>query len=295
MNRLLALDTTKIVYIGQSGKCWHLAGPNMGAEHVTFGTDPTGMIFGPEELLFSEGARQDGATFLRSVKSKRELDFEIQIGGNDPRHHRAVHDAFFRDVSVTRPGRFGVYTKYAGWRWLQVRLGEPPSPKWGKDPALRHYQAYDLMFIADDPLWWSFKNTYEWSNTLGVNETDLALRNAADQVAWPKYVMNGPGRWFIEDPIPGVDSFDEIRMVMMPMLETGDTLMLDTHPRHPTLRLYNAATGENGRNVWAQLKGRRMLYSLPAWQTTNITVRIEQGTAQSSIMSIVGPRFERPW
>lgn len=287
---LLESELTKVVYIGLSGKCWHLSGPNAGLEGAWLGVDPKGLMFPPAELLFQEGARQDGATYQRAVLSKREIDFTIHLEGGSPRQFRARHDAWFRDWSRDKQGHLGIFTKYAGWWWLRVRLGGPPEPTgWDKDPALRGYQGYDMVAIADDPLWHSFEEESLWVNTLGTDEGVLRVRNAASQEVWPRYVMPGPGVYFIQDPN------DFLRIVQTPPVKVGETLMIDTHPRHPTARLYSPAEGENGRNVWAQLKGRRWLFSVPPRSSTEVVVRVEGGTPSSQVLAVAAPRSERPW
>ncbi|MFF9739057.1 hypothetical protein, partial [Methylobacterium sp. NPDC014615] len=89
MASILESEATKLVYIGppkadgSPGKCWHLAGPNAGDEGVTLEKGMKGHVFASLGLLTSEGAKQDGATFLRSVRGKREFDMPILIEGRN--------------------------------------------------------------------------------------------------------------------------------------------------------------------------------------------------------------------
>lgn len=149
---------------------------------------------------------------------------------------------------------------------------------------------YKMSASAMDPLEHHFEEQFVWSNASGAGQGVVRLRNAADQPAWPRYTMNGPGRWSILDPGEG----DLMRMVQTPMLEEGETLRIDTHPRHRTARVH---TGDNpkGRNVWAQLAGRRWLSALDPWSSTEVTVKIEGGSLQSQLIASVTPRSSRPF
>lgn len=295
---LLDLDVTKVVYVGapdadgKRGKVWHLAGPNAGDEGAILGPNPKGLMFAPFELLTSSGARQDGATFLRSVRHKRDGDITIQLGGDTVRAFQTVHDEWFRSWNSDVPGHLGLYTKYAGWRFHPVHFADDPEPTTGVDPAFNCFESYEMSYTAMDPLYRTFDEENTWTNELGLNEGLLRSRNAADQRSWPRYTMNGPGRFYIEDPLP-VD--DEIRIVQTPMLLAGETLRINTHERRPTARLYSTIYGENYRNVWGQLKGRRWLFAVRPWRSEEIVVRVEGGNTMSSIIVASTPRFSRPF
>ena len=107
-------------------------------------------------------------------------------------------------------------------------------------------------------------------------------------------MMKGPGKYFIEDPMFD-PSVDELRIIETPKILAGETLMIDTHPRRPTARLWTNSGGENVRNVWAQLGGRRWLTPVKPWTSSEITVRVEQGDLTSQVAVVSQPRFSRPW
>ncbi|NKS29207.1 phage tail protein [Rhodococcus hoagii] len=279
----------RVVYIGLSGRVWHLAGLRMGEEGVMLGTGPSGLLFPDMDLLWTEGARQEGATYRDTVIPKREIDLVAQVGFEGDKHlYHRVFDAWMRDWSSRQRGHLGVWTTYAGWRWLRVRLGGAPQPQFGKDPALSGTCDFDMTVIADDPLWSSFERDGLWKNTSGVGVGSLRIPNPADEVAWPRFYMPGPGVYEIQDGENGP-------MIPVPALQAGETLKIDTHPRRPTARVYSAATGENGRNVWALLKGQRWRRPLQPWSSTVINCTVTGGNAESQVFCLAGPRFERPW
>ncbi|WP_395705265.1 phage tail protein [Rhodococcus ruber] len=295
---LLDSELTKIVYIGPPkaggvpGKCWHLAGPNAGAQGVHLESGMKGHMFGPVDLLVSEGAKQDGATFLRSIRGKREFDLPITIGGETMRGFFQVHDEWFRSLNTDVPGHLAFFTRYNGWHFSRVQLDSAPEPLSGVDPAFNYSESYVIGATAMDPAYLSFDEVVTWTNELGTNEGTLLQRNAAHMPGWPRYTMNGPGRFWIEDPL---DSESDMRALQTPELLAGEELRIDTHPRRPTARLYSAATGFNGRNVWGQLGGRRWLKSIPPWTSKEVVVRVEGGTLESKVTSQLTPRGTRPY
>lgn len=287
---LLLPDSTRIVVWDINGRVWHIHGAGAGREGVTL-QDQTGWMFAPVSLLVSEGARQDGATFLRSVRSKKEWDFVAFITGTTVRHFQTVHDAWWRGWSTDRPVTVGYFTRHQGWRFQKYQLDTAPTPVGSIDPARNRGVSYQISATAMDPLVAHFGEDDIWINTDGLNEGVVRARNAADQPAWPRYTMNGPGRFHIGDPVDG----DTARIVETPVIASGEELRIDTHPRHRTARVYSDAN-PSGRNVWAQLAGRRWFAALPPWSATDITVKVSDGGTTSSAVRVdVSPRSSRPF
>ncbi len=298
MHALLEHEATKVGYIGaRSGRFWHLAGAGAGREAVTLGDNPDGHLFAPVSILVSEGARQDGADFLRSVRHKKEFDFVAHVGGDSipmiiqgARHFHAINDAWLRDWMTDVPGTMCWFTRHQGWRYQQVRLDVAPKPTTGIDPVINLHESYLMSVVALDPLMSHLPEPQVWTNAAGLGEGVVRARNAADQPAWPRYTMNGPGRWWIGDLGGG----DEPRIVQTPPILAGETLRIDTHPRHRTARVYSNAN-PSGRNVWGALAGRGWFASVPAWDSVAVPVRITEGNTESTIRVDVSPRSSRPY
>lgn len=290
MNPLLRREDTKIVVWDIHGRVWHLAGVGAGREGVTLDTQ-AGYMFAPVNLLVSEGARQDGATFLRSVRSKKEKDFFVFINGNGSvRSFHAIHDAWHRGWSTDIPCKVGYYTRHQGWRYQLEQLDAAPELQGNIDPARNAAVVYQMSTVAMDPLERHLGEHDVWINSDGANEGIVVARNAADQPAWPRYSMNGPGRFSIQDPNTG----DLTRIVETVPLVAGEELRIDTHPRHRTARVYSAAEPE-GRNVWGQMGGRRWFASMAPWSSTPIVVRVTDGDLGSTGRVDVTPRSSRPF
>lgn len=290
MNPLLLDQGTKIVVWDVHGRVWHLHGPGAGREGVRL-TKQAGFMFAPVTLLVSEGARQDGATFLRSVRSKKDYDFFVWIDGRgDVRAFHAIHDAWHRGWSTDIPCKIGYYTRHQGWRYQMVQLDAAPELQGEMDPARNAAVEYQMSVSAMDPLERHIGESHVWVNSDGANQGVVRARNAADQPAWLRYTMNGPGRFAIEDPAGG----ETPRVVETPLIDDGEELRINTHPRQRTARVYSGADPE-GRNVWAQLAGRRWLSALDPWSSTSIVVRVTEGTLESTVRVDVTPRSSRPF
>lgn len=298
MNPLL--DTrTKVVWIDVYRRPWHLAGRGAGAEGVIWGRDPKGVMFPPHEILFDEGARQDGAEPRRPVTSKREMDFNVSIGNlvglpiRDMRHWQMVHDLWWRGWSKRQPGHLCIWTKGKGWRKSPLYLDGAPAPTNGMDPSKNLNEVYTVSATAFDPFWAGLQREVNWVNTAGTNQGVLKIRNDASEDGWARYTCKGAGRYSIQDFDPAADPEGEIRMLRTPMIEAGETLQIDLHPRNRTARVYNAS-GIYLRNVWGQMAGRRILHAIPAWGTTEINVTVEDGDLTSEVVGTLVPKNARP-
>ncbi|AXH70416.1 minor tail protein [Gordonia phage Daredevil] len=281
-------DRTKVIYFGIDGSVWHLSGYGQGREGATLGVEP-GMLYMPDmELLYLEGARQDGAKYQDTVLPRREIDFEVQIAGKTNREFMARNDAWWRAWSTRTPGTLAMFTSSTGWRWIKVRLAGNIDTKWGKDPSLIKACDYDMTASADDPLWRTFKDKSHWKNTAATGSGVLQFRNWADHEAYPEYVMPGPGTYSIQDGPDG-------EMIPLPYIKYGQTLRLDTHPLRLILRMYDSTTGVDGRSFWRGMGTRRFRGSIAPWSDSVIKVAVEGGDVEAQVYGIITPRHLRPF
>ncbi|MGW4124771.1 phage tail protein [Nocardia sp. NPDC004711] len=289
MNPLMLPDGTKIVAWDNNGRVWHLHGAGAGREGARI-TRHTGWMFAPVSLLVSEAARQDGATFERSVRSKKEWDFVVFLSAATVREFYAVHDAWFRGWSTDTPVTVGYFTRHQGWRLQRYQLDGAPTPVGDHDPVRNAGAEFQMSATAMDPLPHHLGEWDVWTNSLALGEGTVRARNAADRPGWARYTMPGPGRYGIEDPTETA-----LRIVETPIIGAGEELRIDTHPRHRTARIYSAGS-PSGRNVWGQLAGRRWFASLPPWSATDLVVRCTDGATTSAAVRVdVTPRSSRPY
>lgn len=181
--------------------------------------------------------------------------------------YRMVEERWWGSWSATEDGYLGVFTRTHGWRWLRVRLAQEPKNQMVLDPAAmgNNFMAWDMTVVAVDPYWRKRHEQDTWVNDgeddggipatpwdqleeliediaeglfpgisdlvpgMHIGEGNLVVANRGTEVAWPKFLVKGPGRAWIEDGPGG-------RMVPLPLLTPKDgTVMVDTDPTARTL------------------------------------------------------------
>ncbi|PBC38464.1 hypothetical protein CJ179_38320 [Rhodococcus sp. ACS1] len=267
---------------------FHLAGYGMGKQGVLLGTDPDGLEFPPIESLWSESARQIGATYRDTVISRREVDIEAQVFGDTMREFRQRREQWFKAWSPRATGHLACFTRYNGWRWLGVRNQGQASPNWGKDPSLIRAAYFDMSIVADDPLWHTFQEKFLWTNAAQTGQGVIKIRNASEYEAHPKFYMPGPGKYSIQDGANGP-------MVELPELADGETLAIDTHPQRPTARVFSTEGGSDFTSVQKKMRGKRFRNPMQPWTSTELKVSVTGGSDVSQVYSVSSPRFDSPW
>ncbi|ANA86545.1 minor tail protein [Gordonia phage Lozinak] len=279
---------TKVIYFDINGHVWHLSGFGQGREGATLGVEPDNLYMIDTELLWTEGARQDGSSYEGTVISRREIDFEVQIKSSTVRGFHAINDKWWRGWSARTPGTLAFYTREMGWRWTRVRLAGNVEPKWGKDPALIRACDYDMTIAADDAMFRSAMEFGYWRNVGGTGQGSILLKNTADHIAFPEYVMPGPGTYSIQDGPDG-------DMIPLTPIRAGQTLKLKTHREKLSLRLYDSTTGIDGRTAWRGWGTKRFENHLEPHSINRIKVSVTGGTPNSQVMAQVFPRHYRPF
>lgn len=285
--RALTNQNTKLVYFGTQGGVFHLAGQGMKTEGISLGTDPKQLYFPDMENLWTEGARMDGAWYQDTVLSKRELDLEFQVEGNSIRQFGIRNDFWWSNWSTRMDGVLAGCGEVTGWRWMNVRLGGKSEPKWGKDPALIRACDYDCSIVAPRPAYRSFPDRIIWNDN-GDHQGEMRLANRGELPAYPKFTMPGPGKYWIQDGEGG-------EIIHLPQIGWGDTMVVDTNNIRPFIRVYNQATGVDGKLNWSKMKGKRLRAPIRPGTSSRIRVGVSQGSYNAQIMSTVTPEYLRPW
>lgn len=287
-NLFLHDQRTKVIYFGPEGQVMHLSGFGAGKEGYRLGVEPSELYFVDMELLWLEGARQDGASYQDTVLAKREVDFEVQIAGDTARQFSARNNHWWESWSTSAPGTLAIFSRYTGWRWIKVRLAGDIQAKWGKDPILIRACDFDMTVAADDPLYRSFREKALWKNTNGTGKGVLQIPNPGDHSGYPEYTMPGPGTYSIQDGPDG-------EMLELPPVPAGRTMYVNTHPQKLTIRTYDSVTGLDERLAWKGMKTKRFRKYLKPRSMNKISVKVEGGNANSQVFCSLVPRFYRPF
>lgn len=268
-----------MVYRAPSGRSFHLSGPMVGQEGVRLLPGPTGLDGAPTQLLWREGARQEGATYTGAVVSKREIDIEVDVWGATVRQFRERNQAWMAALSYRERGWLMTWNTFNGWRYLRVRLAEPPEGRARHDPALLRSNQYAITLAADEPYWLGLQEKSLWTNKSGSGAGSLIVRNPGGLPAYPSFVVAGPGKPWIQDGPEGP-------RIHMPQMSPGEWWYIDTHPR--TIDIVST----KNTNPMALMKGKRFRGIYPAHTSTRIDVGVTGGSLTSQIMVLTTPRYQ---
>lgn len=150
-----------ITYVGPNGSKFYLAGPlapTLGAQNGVAILSMTGLT-PPYKHLDTQGARQDGTTWMDSVYDPAEIDFVCELSGMSPRETRQVIRAWLGAWSPKEQGRLHVFTPENGEWWARVR-----ELKNFNDQITFSYnspgrQKFTWSARNDDAFWESFDST----------------------------------------------------------------------------------------------------------------------------------------
>lgn len=279
---------TKVIYFDINGHVWHLSGYGQGWEGATLGIEPSKMYMADTELLFTEGARQDGAAYNGKVIQRREIDWEIQIAGRTINEYHQINHKWWRGWSNDTPGVIAFHTRTFGWTWAKARLVGNIEPKWGKDPSLIRACDYDMTISVDNSLFVGRQEFGHWDNRSSSGNGKIVISNPGDVVVFPTYTMPGPGAYSIQDGPGGT-------MIPLPTVNSGQTMKIFTHNENLICRVYDATTGIDGRTAWKGFGTKRFQNGLQPGTINEIKVSVTGGTPTSQVMATLTPRYLKPF
>ncbi len=241
---LQAMETV-MVYIDPSGNITHLTGPQEGLEGVRLGEQIQGEQHWPFEQVISESAYQLGATIERTNFLMRKINFRVLIGapGMSNILYRACEDRWWSGQDEVNGGWFGVFTRFSGWRWIQVFPEKTVDTAQKRDPVAfqNHMAIWDINWIAPIPYYsqpaavsqpWFATNAGPPDKN-GFFHGKIALPNRGEIGSYVEYLINGTGSAIVQDN-------DSDRYVQIPEIQASDGQVLcDTDPTHRTLIAVN--------------------------------------------------------
>lgn len=243
---LQAMETV-MVFIDSNGNIFHLNGPLAGKEGVKFYENLKG-----EHHLFFEQVTVEGAYMLGGIIDRtnyliRKINFRVHIGapGMNNMTYRMCEDRWWNGQDEINGGWFGVFTRYSGWRWLQVWPAKTVETAQKRDPvAYDNNQAiWDVDWIAPIPYYSKpAKTTDNWfaansgpADSNGFYHGTLAIPNGGDMATPVRYLVTGAnsGTCYVQDN-------NSSRMVKIGPIDTHDgDVLIDTDPIHKTVLCQN--------------------------------------------------------
>lgn len=279
---------TKVIWYDINGRVWHLSGYMQGFEGATLGIEPSKMYMADADLLYTEGARQDGASYNGNVISRREIDWEIQIAGRTIREYHLINTKWWEGWSMDKTGVLAFFTRENGWRWASARLVGNVEPKWNKDPALIKACDYDMTISVDSSLFDGRQEFGYWKNVSGSGNGRLTISNPGDQKVSVTYTMPGPGTYSIQDGPGGT-------MIPLTPIKAGQTLKVWSHNEKLICRVYDPGTGIDGRTAWTGYGSKRFRAMLEPRTVNEIKVSVTGGTVNSQVYATLTPRYFKPF
>ena len=214
-----------------------------------------------------------------------------------------------------KPGWLGAHTRFGGWRWAQVMLGEAVKSAVHMDPTTHgnNVMTWDMQLIAPKP-WYAKRTLYTtWEAhpaTVAANGFDqetIAIANRGHMSQCPLFLVKGPGKAWVQDGMTD-------RMVELPTLQESDGYVLvDTDPAQRTLTATNDPVDNLfysiirssrildfllhdisalGLPVWRRANGIRFVSQIPPRTVANIKVKHDNPTG--TITVLLPQRFIRP-
>jgi hypothetical protein len=310
-------EATTWVYLSPDGRFFNLEGRNRGRQGVRMAPLLKGAHHLPFEHLFTESAYQIGSTYERSNINKREIKAGVILGGKGINSHqyRMIEDNWWAAWPHDRFGWLGGHSRFGGWRWAQVLLGDAVEDSVQTDPTTHgnNVQIWNMTIIAPKP-WYAKRTLVEtWHAhpdtvaTHGVDQETIAIANRGQFFQWPLFLVKGPGRAWVQDGMTD-------RMVQLPSLSSEDGYVLvDTDPSSRTLTgskdpvdniFFELVRGSKildfflhdisalGLPVWRRANGIRFMSQIPPRTVANITVR--HNHPEGAITVMMPQRYMRP-
>lgn len=239
----LRSDKTKICYISPDGqRVYWLGGDWAGNRGVTLAPGISG-ILGPQfTQVYTSGPWMRGEEHERTDYGKRVIQLGLHFGpylnavsrlryrANTHFNLRALEEQWWQDWPehhLEPMGFWGEFTRYSGWRWTRVRIGEAGDDRVDLDPQAFGNNSYSRSMTIHAPFPFYSKRplTKEWKNSPdnalinGKNHGILRLPNRGDYAQAPQFIIEGAGDVTIQDGITD-------RMVPIPTISPRDGMIL---------------------------------------------------------------------
>jgi hypothetical protein len=296
-------DRTWIIYRGPDGSRFWLSGMRgQGKQGVELAPGIVGLDRPPEELLWLQEARQNGADLVGSNVDVRTIRAAVNILGRTPRQQRSAFDRWNRSQDNEQYGKLAFINSYSGVKILDVLYGDSPSASIDKDPALRSgLIGYPVTWVCPNPYFKGYVEEFPWrpsgASSGGWQMGKRKVRHLGTAPrTYPQIYLPGPGTWRIpmgirdeNGNLPDYDQYDPTTYVELPPLKADEEAWLDTDPRVETITKKSASGVET--NLWAKMKGQRPRLWLPKSRTEDWTLAVKGGSPAREAKIVVQPLY----
>ena len=227
----------EVAYTGWEGTSFYIQGglaPQMDLQNGVVLRQISGLQ-APFRFLDNQGARQDGITYLDSVREPAQIDMVLEAWGASPNEFRQVVRAW---VGAWRPDQMGLlnwWTPHLGAWWMPVRQAKSFPDQLKQYPAMHRRQIFSWTARGDNAFWYgpdSVGTPQTFDNIHFFN----AVTNLGTEPAWPRHLCIGPGTFAIGDGTSGnIIAFGPLLAGQMALITTLPRLrsVVDLSPSQP--------------------------------------------------------------
>lgn len=223
-----------------------IGGYNEGAQGVFIDGPVKGMVHVPFKGVWTSPA-YGPPRFERTVDERREISLPLTVMSDSEYGWFNTESLLWNGISPEKPGWFSIFTRARGGFYLPMQLLDAVSDELEQDPTNNdnYSQHWDILLAADgEPRWrrpdncpqpWLVKSSdpviqvkrdeRQLSPMINVRVGKLRVANEGTLPTWPVFVVGAPGRCWLPDGVSG-------RMVRVPQLFPGETVLIDTDPSH---------------------------------------------------------------
>lgn len=221
-----------VAYIGWEGTVFNIMGglaPQHDYQNGLILKEVSGLQ-SPFHFLDNEGARQEGITYLDSLRDPAIINMTLEAWGDSPNGLRKTVRAW---TSAWRPDQMGVlswFTQQLGEWYMPVRQAKELPDHYKQYPAMHRRQIITWTARGDNAYWQgvdsvsSFPAPGQTLDSSGAAAGFNALTNIGTEQTWIRHLVTGPGTFTFGDATSGnIISFG-------PLLD-GQRALITTLPR----------------------------------------------------------------
>lgn len=233
-------------WIGNDDRIWDIGGYNEGAQGAFVDGTVKGMVHVPFKGIWTAPA-YGPPRFERTVDERREISLPITLMSDHEYGWFDTESFWWNGMTKDNPGWFSVFTRPRGEFYIPMQLLDAIPDEMEEDPTNNgnFSQHWDVLLAADgDPRWrrpdnrpppWLVKSSdptmqikrdgRPLSPNVTVRVGKIRVANEGTEPSWPVFTVGAPGRCWLPDGVTG-------RMVRVPQLRAGETVLIDTDPAH---------------------------------------------------------------
>ena len=221
---LLSGNQATVSYVGWEGTTFNIMGgmaPQMDYQNGLIVRQISGLQ-APARFLDNQGARQDGTTYLDSVREPAQIDMVLEAWGATPDQFRQTMRAWIGAWRFDQVGVLHWNTQRMGEWYMPVRQAKSMPDQLQQYPAMHRRQILTWTARGDSSFWYGPDSVAAFvsGNGSGFN----AVVNLGTEPAWLRHLCYGPGEFYIGDGISG-------NVLSFGPLYAGQVALITTLPR----------------------------------------------------------------